>query len=159
MEFIYFFFMFARGIGFWMWRQTLARGVLCLLSAEHSIVMCEAWPKTLVTWPWLHLRMIYCFSVRLRSQICVTCRSCWFQVSVALSCCVGAGCLGPVGWRHTYEMVTKHFAYPNLSVVVAKCWCLGFVVWDRTFMLWLHPVFDGVGLAGFKSRSNAFLLA
>ena len=29
--------------------------------------------------------------------------------------------LVPVGWRHTYEMVTEHFANPNLSVVVAKC--------------------------------------
>ena len=55
-------------------------------------------------------------------------------VSVVLSCCVGARCLGPVGWRHMYEMVTEYFANPNLSVVVAKCWFLGFVVWDRTFM-------------------------
>ena len=29
---------------------------------------------------------------------------CWFLVSVALSCCVGARCLGPVGWLHTSEM-------------------------------------------------------
>ena len=28
----------------------------------------------------------------------------------------------------TYDMVTEHFANPNLSVVVAKCWFLGFVV-------------------------------
>ena len=33
-----------------------------------------------------------------------------------------------VGWRHTYEMVTEHFANPNLSMVVAKCWLLGFVM-------------------------------
>ena len=33
-----------------------------------------------------------------------------------------------VGWLHTFEMVTEHFANPNLSVVVAKCWFLGFVV-------------------------------
>ena len=45
-----------------------------------------------------------------------------------LSCCVGARCLGPVGWLHTFEMVTEHLANPNLSVVVAKCWFLGFVV-------------------------------
>ena len=37
-------------------------------------------------------------------------------------CCVGAICLGPMGWQHTYEMVTEHFANPNMSVVVAKCW-------------------------------------
>ena len=28
--------MLACGFGFWMWRQTLARGALCLLSAEYS---------------------------------------------------------------------------------------------------------------------------
>ena len=30
-----------------MWRRTLARGVLYLLSAEYSVVMCGAWPRTL----------------------------------------------------------------------------------------------------------------
>ena len=35
----------------------------------------------------------------------------------------------PEGWLHTYdEMVTEHFANPNLSVVVVKCCFLGFVV-------------------------------
>ena len=47
---------------------------------------------------------------------------------VAQCCCAGARCLGPEGWLHTYEMVTEHFANPNLSVVVAKCWFLGCVV-------------------------------
>ena len=28
-----------------MWRQTLTRGVLYLLSAEYSVVMCGAWPR------------------------------------------------------------------------------------------------------------------
>ena len=36
--------------------------------------------------------------------------------------------LGPGGWWHTYEMDIYHFANPNLSVVVAKCWSLWFVV-------------------------------
>ena len=36
--------------------------------------------------------------------------------------------LGPVGCLHTFEMVMDHFANPNLSVVVAKCWFLGFVM-------------------------------
>ena len=31
-------------------------------------------------------------------------------------------------WRHIFEMVTENFSNPNLSVVVAKCWFLGFVV-------------------------------
>ena len=96
--------MLAWGFGFWMWRQTLARGVLSLPSAEYSVVMCGASPGTLVTWPWLRLSMIYCFALRLWSQICVTCRSCWFPVSFVLSCFVGARCLWPVGWRHKYEM-------------------------------------------------------
>ena len=39
-----------------------------------------------------------------------------------------------MGWLHTFEMVMEHFSNPNLSVVVAKCWFLGFVVRDRTFM-------------------------
>ena len=38
------------------------------------------------------------------------------------------GCLVPEGWRHTYVMDMEHFANPSLSVVVAKCWFLGFVV-------------------------------
>ena len=105
-----------------------------LLSAEYSVVMCGAWPGTLVTLPWLRLSMIYCCTLRLWSQICVTCRRCWFMVYVALSCCVGSRCIGPVGWLHTFEMVTEHYANPNLSVVVAKCWFLGFVVRARTFM-------------------------
>ena len=29
---------------------------------------------------------------------------------------------------YTYEMVTEHFANPNLSVVVAKCWFSGCVM-------------------------------
>ena len=94
--------MLTWGFGFWMWRQTLARGVLWLLSAKYSVVMCGASPGTLVTWPWLRLSMIYCCVLRLWSQICVTCRSCWFPVLVALSCCVGARCIGPVGWRDGY---------------------------------------------------------
>ena len=65
-----------------------------LLSAEYSVEMCETWPEALVTRPWLRLSMIYSFALRLWSQICVTCRSCWFPVSVSLSCCVGARCLG-----------------------------------------------------------------
>ena len=96
--------MLAWGFGFWMWRQPLACIVLYLISAEYSVVMCWAWPGTLVTWPWLRISMTYCFVLRLWSQICVTCRS--FSVSVPLSCFVWSRCLGPVGWLHTYEMGT-----------------------------------------------------
>ena len=37
-------------------------------------------------------------------------------------------CLGREAWLHKYEMVTEHFANPNLSVVLAKCWFLRCVV-------------------------------
>ena len=88
----------------------------------------RAWPGTLVTWPWRRLGMTYCCVLRLWSQICITCRSCWFPDLVALSCCAVAGCRGPEGWRHTYEMDMEHLANPSLSVVDAKCCFLGFVV-------------------------------
>ena len=75
------------------------------------------------------------------SQICVTCQSCWFLGSVALSCHAGASCLLPVGWRHMYEMDMEYFTNQNLSVVAEKCWLLVFVVPDRTFMCIVFTVF------------------
>ena len=105
---------------------------------RNSAVMCRAWPGTLVTWSRLRLSMICCCALRLWSQICVTCRRYWFPDWVTLSCCTGARCLGPEGWLHTYETVTEHFANPNLSVVVAKCFFLGCMVWDRTFVISLY---------------------
>ena len=69
-----------------------------------------AWPWTLVTWQWLRLSMMYCCALRLTSEICVTCQSCWFPDSVILSSCAEASCLGLEGWLHTYEIVTEHFA-------------------------------------------------
>ena len=71
------------------------------------------------------------YDTLLWSQICITCRSSWFPDLVALSC-AGAGYLGLEGWRHTYEMDMEQFANPSLSVAVAKCWFLRFVVRDRT---------------------------
>ena len=124
--------MLAWGFGFWMWRLTLAHGVLFLLSAEY-IVLCGVWPGMLVTWLLLHLRMIYSCALWLWSQIWVTCRSCQFLDLVTLSC-AGARFLVPKGWLLAYEMVMEYFAKLNLSVVVAKCWFWGFVVKDKTFM-------------------------
>ena len=95
--------------------------------ALYSAAMCGVCPETLMTWPWHRLSMIYCCALRHWSQICVTCQSCWFLGSVALSC-AGASCLVPVGWRHMYEIDMEHFANQNLGVVVVKCWLLGFVV-------------------------------
>ena len=42
------------------------------------------------------------------------------------------------------EMVTEHFASPNLSVVVAKCWFLGCVVRQNlyVFSLYCNPDLD-----------------
>ena len=60
----------------------------------------------------------------------------------ALSCCAGAGYLGPKRWQHTYEMDMEHFANPSLKVVVAKCWFLGFVVLDRTYVFSLYCNYD-----------------
>ena len=124
-------FILACGFGFWMWRLSRARSVLFPLSADYSVVMRAPLPGTFVTWPWHRLGMTYCCALRLWSQICVTCRSCWFQDLVALSCCAGAGCLGSGEWRHTYEMDMEHFPNPTLSVVVAKCWFLVFVLRDK----------------------------
>ena len=83
---------------------------------------------------WLRLSMIYCCALRLWSQICFMCRSCWFPDSVTLSCCAWERCLGPEGWLHMYEVVTEYFTIPNLSVVAVKCWFSVFVVCDRTFI-------------------------
>ena len=92
------FFMLAGVFGFWMWRLTLACGVLFQLSAVYSVIMCRAWPGTLVTWPWLCLSMIYFCALGLWSHTGITCQSCCFSDSVALSCCAWERCLGPEGW-------------------------------------------------------------
>ena len=48
---------------------------LTMASARYGILLCS-----------------YCW---LRSQICITCQRCWFPDLVAMSCCAGAGYLGP----------------------------------------------------------------
>ena len=65
----------------------------------------------------LSLSMIYCFTLRLWSQICVMCRSYWFPDLVALSCCEAA-------------MPRARGIVPDVQdgVVVAKCWFLERVV-------------------------------
>ena len=103
-----------------MLRLIRAHGVLLRLAAEYSAAMCGVCPGTLVTWPWLRLSMTYCCALRPWSQICVTCQSCWFLGSVALSCCAGARCPVPVDRLHMYEMNMEHFANQNFSVVVCE---------------------------------------
>ena len=131
------FFMLTWGFGFWMWRLTVARGILFLLSGKYCAVMCGVVPGALVAWPWLRLNIIYCSALRLWSQICVICRSCWFPDSVALSC-AGASCLWPEGWLHTYEMITEHFANPLWVCFFA------FDMWQNlyVFSLYCDPDLD-----------------
>ena len=117
-----------------MWRLTLARDVLFLLSAEYSAVTCGASPGLLSNLTVASSQHDRLRALKLWFQICVMCRSFSFPDSVAQSCCEGARCLGPKGWLHTYEMVAEHFVSPNLSVVIVKCWFLGFVVQDRIFI-------------------------
>ena len=78
---------------------------------RNSAAMSEVCPGTLVTWQWLCLSMIYCCALRPWSQIC------GFLGLVALSCCAGASCLVPVGWRHMYEMDMEHFINQNLLIL------------------------------------------
>ena len=119
--------MLACGFCFWTWRLTLASGVLCLLSEEYSsyvrglpgnpcdLAVASSQHDTLFRSETLVLVM------RHVSKLLVP----GFGRPVLLW---GARCLGPEGLQHTYEMVTEHFANPNFSVVVDKCWFLGFVV-------------------------------
>ena len=111
-----------------MWIKNPARGVLSLLSAG---ILCSnvrglAGNLSDLTVPSSQ------YDIPFFSETLVSDMSHVSQLRVpglgCLSCCVGARRHGPVGWRHMYEMVTEHFANQNLSVVVAKCWFLGFVV-------------------------------
>ena len=49
MEVIYLIFYVRLRLRFLDVETNPGRGVLCLLAAEYSVVMCEAWPETLVT--------------------------------------------------------------------------------------------------------------
>ena len=69
---------------------------MAVASSQYDILLCS---ETLVS----HLRHV--------SELLV-------PGSVALSCCAGASCLVPVGWRHMYEKYMEHFPNQNLSVVV-----------------------------------------
>ena len=57
---------------------------LTVASSQYDIMLCS---ETLVS------------DIRHVSEVLVSVA----PVSVALSCCVGARCLGPVGWLHTFE--------------------------------------------------------
>ena len=106
-----------------MWRQTPARSVLYLLSAEYSVVMCGAWPGTLVTVASYQYDILFCSETLISDT-----RHMSKLLVPSFSCCVGARCLWPVGWLHTYEMVMERITNLNLSEVVAKCCFLVFVL-------------------------------
>ena len=107
-----------------MLRLTLARGVQYLPSAEYSVVMCGAWPQTLVTMASSQYDILLCSETLVSdmhhvSEVLVP----GFSRHVLL-------CRGKMPWARGMAAYihTEHFANPNLSVVVANCWFLGFVV-------------------------------
>ena len=130
-----------------MLRQTRGPGVLFLVSAEYSALMLWTFPGTWATWPWLSVSVRFIVVLRPWSRSGVTRQSFWFLDLVVLSCCAVKGWFGPVGWLNMCEM---DFVNPNLSVAVAKCWHLGFVVSDRT-SIWLVCITTLTQMTGFIS--------
>ena len=59
--------------------------------------------------------------------------------------------LHAVPWSHIGILMRRLAAEPRSTAGLCSSLC----VWDNI----ADPVFDGVGLAGFKSRANTFLLA
>ena len=135
MDFLYLIFYACLRLGFWMWRQTRACGVLFTLSADYSVVMYSAVAGNLsyLTVASSRHDILLCSQTLVSDMRHVSeLLAPGFRRPVLL--CLGAGCLGHEGWQHMYEMVIDHFANPSLSVVVAKCWFLEFVVRDRTYI-------------------------
>ena len=109
-----------------MWRQTLASGVLYLLSAEYSSNVRGLdgnLSDLTVASSQYDILSQYDFGLRYESRVEVLVPGFGRPV---LFC--RARCLGPLGWLQTFEMFTEHFANQNLIVVVAKCWFLAFLV-------------------------------
>ena len=98
-------------------------------------LMCRVFPRTWVTWQWLHLSIIYYCALRPWFRTSIICWSCWFLDMVALSCFARTGCLEPVGWLHMFEMDMSHVANPSLSgCCKMPILYLGSMVPDRTCM-------------------------
>ena len=126
-------FMLAWVFGFWMWRLTRA-GASCSNCLHTALLQC-AWPRREPQWPdrgivsvW-HSVVLWDFGLRYESRVGVAGSRIWSPCLAA-----GAGCLGPGGLRNTSEMDMEHFDNPCLSVAVAKCWFLGLVVRERTYV-------------------------
>ena len=136
--------MLACSFGFCLWRLNLARGVLFLMSAEYSVVMCGTWPWTLVTLTVASSQhdMLLC-SEKFRAQKSQTLRNLRYTSRVRVtdsrirSPCPflpwqdasgpRAGCIYV---RYGY----RAFLQPKFELVVAKCMFLLLVVWDRSIM-------------------------
>ena len=111
-----------------MWRQTLGRVALYLLSAEYSVVMCGAWPGTLSDLTMASSQ----YDILLCSETAV---SDMRRVSKVLVPGLGRHVLLCRGKTPRARGMAAYvldgygaFRQPNLTVVVAKCWFLGFVV-------------------------------
>ena len=78
----------------------------------------------------------------------VTFQSFGFLDSVAMSCCAGASCLVPVGWRHMYEMDMEHLVNQNLSVVVVKCYVHHSTIPGHAQCIPNHPIYYWRNCAG-----------
>ena len=96
-----------------------------------SVVMYRPWPWTLVTWPRCLLGMTYWFALRLWSQICVMCLS--LRTGFGSPVLLYQSMMSRIRRMVAYVRADmEHFANPSLSMVVAKCWFLWFMGWDRT---------------------------
>ena len=129
--------MLAWGFGFWMWRLTLARGVLLPLSADCSVVMCGAWPGTLVTWPW---RWSSRYDILLYSETLLV----GADGSRIWSPCLvlsGQDASGPREWRLTYEMDIYYGAFRQPKFVCGCCEMLIFTVCGVSLSLYVFSLY------------------
>ena len=100
--------MAAWGFGFWMWRQTLGRVVLYLVSAEYSVVMCGARNLSDLTVASSQYDILLCSETLVSDKRHVS------EMLVPGFCRPVLLCRGKMprarGMAATFEMVTKHFA-------------------------------------------------
>ena len=105
-----------------MWRQTLALGVLYLMSAEYSVVMCGVWPGTLYSDLTVASSQ---YDILLCSETLV---SDMRHVSPVLAPGFGRPVLIVVSEQDAagpWDGCIRSRWFPNFSVVVEKCWLLG----------------------------------
>ena len=109
-----------------------APGVLFMVPAEYSDVMCGSFLGTWATWQWLRLIwfIVVFWDPSLGQASCTRVAG----SSIWSSCLVPRwDASGPWDGRIYVRDGYGEFRHRNLSVVVARCWYLGFVVLDRTY--------------------------